>query len=219
MGVQKYLAFQIGLVVFPNIVCQQRDRYNERNMTLSIVVDSLHQLPLLVSGNLFFEEPHHVEKDITVFPPSSLQSERIHEQALIPQPEVIQRMAFDPSNHFPHLPHVLGTMRHEEEFMPRVEFHEGPASGSWVQSLPPPLQNENCLDEILPQFDIMKPAVLFDGKQGEVFHEGTGEHADSPIGGHPLVRVHLHSFHSAAGRSLFEDEAVKIKLLQFSYSP
>ena len=32
----------------------------------------------------------------------------------------------------------------------------------------------------------MEPSVLFNREQGEVFHERAGEHADAPIGGHPL---------------------------------
>jgi hypothetical protein len=69
---------------------------------------------------------------------------------LILHPEVIQKIIFDNSNHFNQLPHVLGAMGHEQEFLLRMEFHEGPASRPWVQSFPPPLQNEDCLDEILP---------------------------------------------------------------------
>ena len=156
-------------------------------MPHAVVFDCLHQLQLLVSGNLFLEKSHHVEKDVSVFPPCSLQSERIHEQPLILHPEIVQRMSFDTSNHFPHLPHVLGTVGHDEKLVPRVEFYESPASRPWVQRFPPPLQNEDCLDEILPQFGIVEPSLLFNREQREVFHEGTGKHADAPIGGHALV--------------------------------
>ena len=89
-----------------------------------------------------------------------------------------------------------------QKLVPGMEFHKTSPRRFWGKALPPSLQDEYCLNEILPEFGIMKPSLLFNREQREVFHEGTGKHADSTVRGHPLVRVDLDSFHPAAGGSL-----------------
>ncbi len=55
------------------------------------------------------------------------------------------------------------------KFLLRMEFHKSATCRFRGKTLSPSLQDENRLDEILPQFGIVEPTVLFYRKQGKVF--------------------------------------------------
>jgi len=64
MGIEIVLELQIGLIVFPHVVVNERDGYNERDITLAIVVDDLQQFLFFVAGKVFLEIPHQMLQDI-----------------------------------------------------------------------------------------------------------------------------------------------------------
>jgi hypothetical protein len=94
--------------------------------------------------------------------------------------------------------------------VPAVEFNQSAQLLSLFQHFSQSFDNEYPLDKILSKRLIMKPSFVFDGQQGEMFHEDPGKEADPGFVGHSFFVEDLHSLHSAAGRIAFKNKPAKV---------
>ena len=113
-----------------------------------------------------------------------------------------------------HPPVVLLAAGQEEQLVPGVEVHQGPAAGRHGGQVAEMFAHEHAFDEIFPQPAVVEPTILLHRQQGKVPGEGPGEHAGADIAGHALLRVDLDPVEAAARRILFEDEAAQPLLFE-----
>ena len=77
------LLFQVGLVVFTDIMIDKRYGHNGRDMALAVVVDDFQQLLLFVRGQPFLEISYNVVKHIDVLLGRCLQPQGFHEYCFV----------------------------------------------------------------------------------------------------------------------------------------
>jgi len=94
----------------------------------------------------------------------------------------------------------------KEHFMTGMKIDKYPPPGRNGDKVAEVPVNEDALDEVLSQPVIVEPTILLHRQEGEMAHEGSGEHADTGSMGHSILRVDLDP-----ERPLLGDPFLKIK--------
>ena len=219
VGVEEYLAFQVGHAVFADVVPDQRYGNDQRDPAVPVPVDHLDQLLLFVGRQEPPEVPHHVQEHIGAFGGSGPEPQRLHEKALVAPVKLLEGKFLRAGHQRAHLVVPGPPVREEEEFVVGVERHETPPGSPLPDPVAQPSQGEHPLDEQLPQGRIPEPSFLLHGDQRETVHERLREHSGSDVRRDPVPAVDLDALHPGARRVFLADIAAKIQVLEVPQLP
>lgn len=113
MWLEVVLVLQIRLLVFTDVVTDERDRYDEGNGTLTVKVDNLQQLLFFIRRKLFLEITQDVDHNVGIFPRRRRKAKGLHEKFLVLFIELFQGYLFGLGHQSSHHPVVLGAVRED----------------------------------------------------------------------------------------------------------
>jgi len=197
MGVEIVLLPQIGLVVFADEMIEQGDRDDQRHIAVAVCIDDLQHLLLLVCRQIIFEIAKCMQQDIAMFfgrgqnPQCLGQKKAISSIRLV---EFRRQVGHEPA----HSAIMFLAVSKKEHFMTGMKIDKCPPPGRHGDEIAEVPVNEDALDEVLSQPVIVEPTILLHRQEGEMAHEGSGEHADTGSMGHSILRVDLDPEKTAA---------------------
>ncbi len=205
---------QVRLIVFADVVIDQRDGHDEGNGAFAIEADNLQELLFFVRGKLFLEVTQYVDHDVGVLLGRGFETKGLHKQPLVFLVEILQGELLGAGHQHSHYAVMFNAMGEDQHLVFGMKVHQAPSALLFLKALPPPLKGEDPLDEILAELQIMKPTVLLNREKGEMLHKRPGEHPHPLFHGDSLFAIDLNTSHAAAGRPALEYEAAQVLLLQ-----
>jgi len=196
---QIVLLFEVGLIIFSDIVIDQCDGYDKRNEPLMVVINDLKEFLFFIAGELRLKIPHNVHEYVCILLDGRFETKGLHEELLVPMVEFFLWEFFWLGNEFSHHPVMLGTVREDQHLMFGVKIDQVAPTFSVCQDFSPSLEDKDAFDEILTEPGIMQATLIFDWKQWEMVHKNSGKNAHPPFRGDIVFVVDFDAFHATAG--------------------
>ena len=121
MGIQICLVLQIGLFVFADIMVEQGNRDDQRNIAAMILTDDFEQFLFFIGCKELFKMSHQVLKHIDIFLDGGLELQGCHQKSFVICIKILDRKIFGSGDQFVHLPVMGRVMGKNHQLMPGVK--------------------------------------------------------------------------------------------------
>ncbi|MNQ50316.1 hypothetical protein D3C85_642490 [compost metagenome] len=217
MRIEIDLLGQIGIGVFPQVVADQGEWYQQREDAGAVLVDGIAELLLLGRGQHPLEITLQVHQHIGVAATVGTQGQGRHQALDVAVRHLLQVGLAEVAEQLAEGAVVGSGVGEHQILVTRMEPDEGGGGDTASTELLPVVIGEDPQHEVLPQYGIAQAAILLHRQQWVGRHQRLGKEA-YPLLGAPLVvgTIDAHPLHAAAGGLGAEDvTGEEIELARF----